>query len=362
MSSAPLTQSRSSVPSPPPILPTPPGQGQSQHQQSQGPSQHQQPQGQSQHQQARGQGHRGSLRHCSYCNRDGHTWATCYTRDPSLRQQHQARGQTAPSGSSAVALSDQDIIRSLRGLLAATGSSSPGTAGSVTDSSGTARPPSSTQSGMSPWYLDSGASFHMTSESSFLSALRSLPSHVRVSTADGTSLSVSSRGILSTSCFSVPDISHVPLLKMNLFSASQLTDSVCRVILDADSCVVQDHRTQALVRAGPRSRDSSGLWELDWLRVPSAATSSASSSSVVASTTSSFQQWHHRLGHLYDSRLSSLVHRGLLGSVSGDGSLHCQGCRLGKQIQLPYPSNASVSQRPGLPAYLPCTCTIYCGL
>jgi hypothetical protein len=30
---------------------------------------------------------------------------------------------------------------------------------------------------------------------------------------------------------------------MNLFSASQLTDSSCRVILDADSCAVQDHHT-----------------------------------------------------------------------------------------------------------------------
>uniref|UniRef100_A0ACD5TJP1 Uncharacterized protein n=1 Tax=Avena sativa TaxID=4498 RepID=A0ACD5TJP1_AVESA len=137
--SAPSTQLRSSVP--PLILPTPPGQGQSQHQQSQG---------QSQHQQARGQGRHGSLRHCTYYSRDGHTWATCYTWDPILRQQHQARGQSAPSGSSAVALSDQDIIRSLRGLLAATGSSSTGTAGSMTDSSGTARPPPSTQSGTSP--------------------------------------------------------------------------------------------------------------------------------------------------------------------------------------------------------------------
>jgi hypothetical protein len=38
--------------------------------------------------------------------------------------------------------------------------------------------------------------------------------------------------------FSVPDISHVPRLTMNLFSASQLTDSGCRVILDADSCAI----------------------------------------------------------------------------------------------------------------------------
>lgn len=66
---------------------------------------------------------------------------------------------------------------------------------------------------------------------------------------------------------------------MNLFSAAQLTDSGCRVILDADSCSVQDRRTQALVGAGPRHRESEGLWEVDWLRVPSAATTYASTCS-----------------------------------------------------------------------------------
>jgi hypothetical protein len=192
------------------------------------------------------------------------------------------------SGSSAVALTNQDIISRLRGLLAAIGSPSTGTAGSVTDSPGTAQPSPSKQSGMSPWYLDSGASFHMTSDSSILSALRSLLSPVNVLTVDGTSLPVSSRGTLSTSSFSVPDISHVPRLKMNLFSASQLTDSGCRVILDADSCAVQVHHTQVLVGAGPHRRDSSGLCELDWLRVPFAATSPASSHAVVASITGSF--------------------------------------------------------------------------
>jgi hypothetical protein len=108
---------------------------------------------------------------------------------------------------------------------------------------------------------------------------------------------------------------------MNLFSASQLTDSSCRVILDMDSCAVQDRHTQVLVGAGPRCRDSSGLWELDWLCIPFAATSPTSSPAVVASVIGSFQQWHHCLGHLCGSRLSSLVHRGLLGSVSGDLSL-----------------------------------------
>jgi hypothetical protein len=59
-----------------------------------------------------------------------------------------------------------------------------------------------------------------------------------------------------------------------------------------------------------------------------------------------FQQWHHRLGHLCGSCLSSLVHCGLLGPVSGDISLQCQSCELGKQTQLPYPTSTSVFEHP----------------
>jgi hypothetical protein len=53
------------------------------------------------------------------------------------------------------------------------------------------------------------------------------------------------------------------------------------------------------------------------------------------------------LGHLCVSCLSTLIHRGFLGSVLGHESLHqCQGCRLGKQVQLPYHSNELVSHSP----------------
>ena len=110
-----------------------------------------------------------------------------------------------------------------------------------------------------------------------------------------------------------------------------------------DSCSIQDRHTGALLGAGPRRSD--GLWELDWLRLPSAATAASLTAPVTAST-SSFQQWHHCLGHLCGSRLSSLVHHGVLGSVSGNASSDCLGCRLGKQIQLPYPHSESVSERP----------------
>ena len=64
-------------------------------------------------------------------------------------------------------------------------------------------------------------------------------------------------------------------------------------------------------------------------------------SASAASPTASFAQWHRRLGHLSGSRLSSLVGSGVLGSVSGDTALNCLGYKLGKQLQLPYPSSES---------------------
>jgi hypothetical protein len=69
-------------------------------------------------------------------------------------------------------------------------------------------------------------------------------------------------------------------------------------------------------------------------------------SASAASSTASFAQWHRRLGHLSGSQLSSLVGSGVLGPVSGDTALNCVGYKLGKQLQLPYPSSESKSQRP----------------
>jgi hypothetical protein len=94
-----------------------------------------------------------------------------------LLQEDASMGRASSSGTCSSPSSHpfftQDI-RMLRRILAASGSSSSiGNVCSVTVVSRTKRPPS-LHSGTSLWVLDSGASFHMTSDSSALSSLRTL--------------------------------------------------------------------------------------------------------------------------------------------------------------------------------------------
>jgi hypothetical protein len=73
---------------------------------------------------------------------------------------------------------------------------------------------------------------------------------------------------------------------MQLMSAGQITNHDCRIILDLDVCYILNRRTGHLVGTDPRRPDSQHLWELDWLRLPSAMPVSTVSSAFVASSTS----------------------------------------------------------------------------
>ncbi|XP_010228598.1 uncharacterized protein LOC104581774 [Brachypodium distachyon] len=169
--------------------------------------------------------------YCNYCQKPGHVESDCFKKQRDMRNKERASSfgsRAPPSMPSTMSFTQQDIVQ-LKRLLAASGSSSTATAGSVTGASSTG-----------------------------------------------------SHRLLS-----------------------------------------QDRRKKVLVGAGPRHHDSQGLWELDWLRVPSSTTTPTSSHALAASASASFQQWHHRLGHLCGSRLSSLVRRGraclrrCLSTVSG---------------------------------------------
>jgi hypothetical protein len=166
-----------------------------------------------------------------------------------------------------------------------------------------------------------------------------------VQTADGTLCHVTHKGSLSNPNFTVPNIFSVPELSMDLLSVGQITDHNCFVGFDDSSCFVHDRHTEDVIGIGRRRKSSPRLYILDTLRLPSYHTSPAHVL-VASGPTTSFAQWHHRLGYLCGSRLSTLIKSGCLGPTHVESSFHCKGCHLGKQIQLSYFTSDSHYARP----------------
>ena len=117
-------------------------------------------------------------------------------------------------------------------------------------------------------------------------------------------------------------VSYVPKLSMHLMSVSQLIDFDCQVVFDRTSCRMQD-RSGVVIGVDQRR---SGVYTLESLNLSPTAASALHCHVVVLD----FHQWHHRLGHLCPSRLSSLISHGCLGIVSPRTDVIYHGCKLGK--------------------------------
>ena len=170
-------------------------------------------------------------------------------------------------------------------------------------STGTTSSPSialSATSGTSSWFFDSACCNHMTSDIDAFSSKTSSSSIPSIYTADGSNMTVSHIGHISTPNVSLPETYHIPALTLNLISVGQLCELGLKVIFSGNGCLVQDPLTRQTLGIGRRH---GRLFELIYLRIPSTYIAASASTSA----TSNFSLWHCRLGHVSYGRLKTLI-------------------------------------------------------
>ncbi|RVW56412.1 hypothetical protein CK203_072473 [Vitis vinifera] len=87
------------------------------------------------------------------------------------------------------------------------------------------------------WYVDSGASNHMTNNPTALCHVRPYAGQSSIQTANASSLPIAA---ISDAYSKFTDVFLAPQLSMNLISVGQLVDNNCVVNFSGNDCVVQD--------------------------------------------------------------------------------------------------------------------------
>uniref|UniRef100_A0A803NF93 Reverse transcriptase Ty1/copia-type domain-containing protein n=1 Tax=Cannabis sativa TaxID=3483 RepID=A0A803NF93_CANSA len=163
------------------------------------------------------------------------------------------------------------------------------------------------------WFLDSGATHHMTNDSDQITSANDYKGKAKVVVSNGSSLSIHHIGSSSVGTkypnhsLVLQDILHVPNVTKNLLSISQFTKQN-HVILEFDdfSCLIKDKTTKQVLLQGHLSE---GLYKL---HVPASTSQSIASASVsikpkalnhtttrnpIHDKSQAVNIWHCRLGY-----------------------------------------------------------------
>ncbi|RVX06405.1 Retrovirus-related Pol polyprotein from transposon TNT 1-94 [Vitis vinifera] len=185
------------------------------------------------------------------------------------------------------------------------------------------------------WYVDSGASNHMTNNPTALCYVRPYAGQSSIQTANGSSLPIAAIGDASSK---FTDVFLAPQLSTNLISVGQLVDNNCAVNFSGNGCVVQDQVTGKPIAKGPKV---GRLFPL-FLPIPDFSPRSSIKSFACNNVSDLSMVWHRRLGHPNTQILSHVLNSDLPGNKDRYSlSLECDSCKLGKSKTLPFPLHAS---------------------
>lgn len=181
----------------------------------------------------------------------------------------------------------------------------------------------------SEWYIDSGASQHMTPFENWLDESKETSIN-EIITANDKRLSVSRAGkvtiALNNREVDIKNVLCVPQLTTNLLSVSQMVKNGNRVQFDSNGCTVLDSNNKTIINVQPVD----GVYKIHAQNVKCLLTSN---------TTNSAMTWHRRLGHINYNDLCKMrdgIVDGIKFTDGGEEIRSCQICMEGKQTRLPF--------------------------
>ena len=188
-----------------------------------------------------------------------------------------------------------------------------------------------------PFFLDSGASVHVSPEQSDFLSLRPISSKA-IKGVGGSSILATRIGdiklcIARGAYIILLGVLFIPNSTVHLISISSLTrDSTCHVHFGETSCWIDNSSTKALIAHGSLT-PSKGLYTLDLHSPQAEHTLTASSDSA------SIETWHCHLGHANYQTLKDMARNRLIEGMPTTFSTapDCDSCIIGKQTKTPVP-------------------------
>ncbi|GKV50375.1 hypothetical protein SLEP1_g57082 [Rubroshorea leprosula] len=233
---------------------------------------------------------------CYECNETGHFKKNC----PKLKEKKAEKSGDANIASCSDNLDDEDCVLSV-----------------------------STNSSGEEWILDSGCSFHVCPRRDWFETYK--PATGTVVLGDDTTLPIVGIGNIRIKMYDgmvkTFEVRHVPGLKKNLISMSELDSKGCRY-----SCVGGVLKVSKGALVILKGKKVGGLYHLQGSTVNGTCAVSTSSSPDKDVT----RLWHMRLGHMSERGMMELSKRGLLCGQKIGKLDFCEHCVYGKQCRLQF--------------------------
>ncbi|KAG9443027.1 hypothetical protein H6P81_018881 [Aristolochia fimbriata] len=185
------------------------------------------------------------------------------------------------------------------------------------------------------WYIDSGASHHITLDLSLLTDSGSYTGPDQVMLGNGSGLPISAIGTCHlTQSLPLRGVLCVPSSLKHLLSVSKLTyDNNCVVTFDSHGFRVQEATSGKLLLKG---RNKDGLYVVDHNASPS----------CLLSSVSDFSFWHRRLGHPGASVMRNVFRCLNIVISNSHNKTTCHACRISKSMSLPFSNSSTRAPSP----------------